>query len=266
MAPMCHTLLSDHSQQPTLDTPPSTPDAAASPGPSGDTWRRLRIFEMFPILLAIIFNWVIAIIVTESGHYDHSSAKTQANCRTDQSDVLSHSPWIRFPYPGQWGGPIFTGFGVVACFAGAISAMVESVRPWHGPAWRRYLRRGLVSMILTAAWDLRPAALIGGGSDTLEPAALPGRSPGLPACLAWHLGNPPHSRPPARDDLPVNPGCEVWCTSAMQDRQANQKHHSGDCDELWIPTAHVESKSHRIRDSPCRAVCQLTVFQVAACV
>ena len=98
--------------------------------------RRLRIFELFPILLAIAFNWIIAIIVTESGHYDNSSPSTQANCRTDQSDVLSHSPWIRFPYPGQWGGPIFTTFGVVACLAGALSAMVESVRPVHDLGFR----------------------------------------------------------------------------------------------------------------------------------
>ena len=50
--------------------------------------------------------------------------------------MLSHSPWIRFPYPGQWGGPIFTGFGVVACLAGALSAMVESVGP---QGWLRRL-------------------------------------------------------------------------------------------------------------------------------
>ena len=105
------------------------------PHPEPRPARRLRIFELFPILLAIAFNWIIPIIVTEAGHYDNSDATTQANCRTDQSDVLSHSPWIRFPYPGQWGGPIFTGFGVVACLAGALSAMVESVGPqtWLRP-------------------------------------------------------------------------------------------------------------------------------------
>lgn len=37
-----------------------------------------------------------AVIVTEAGAYDNASADTQKYCRTDQSSVLSNSPWFRW--------------------------------------------------------------------------------------------------------------------------------------------------------------------------
>lgn len=96
---------------------------------------RLRIFELFPVLLAIAVTWVYAIIVTEAGAYDKYAPTDDTTlpdnfyqfCRTDQSSVLKDSPWIRWPYPGQWGGPIFTWSAVLTMLAGALSAMVESV-------------------------------------------------------------------------------------------------------------------------------------------
>lgn len=40
----------------------------------------------------------------------------------------------RFPYPGQWGTIIFTWSSVLTMFAGAISAMVESLGDYYaGP-------------------------------------------------------------------------------------------------------------------------------------
>ena len=35
-------------------------------------------------------------------------------CRSDQTDVLTTTPWIRVPYPGQWGAPTFR-CGAHAC-------------------------------------------------------------------------------------------------------------------------------------------------------
>ena len=57
--------------------------------------------------------------------YDHSSANTQAYCRTDQTSVLKESPWFRFPYPGQWGTIIFSWPATLTMLAGALSAMVR---------------------------------------------------------------------------------------------------------------------------------------------
>lgn len=84
---------------------------------------------MFPVLLAIIVTWIYGIIMTEAGAYRNASADIQAACRTDQTSVLQHAPWIRFPHPRQFGWPIFNMANTVVMLAGALSAMVESVGP-----------------------------------------------------------------------------------------------------------------------------------------
>ena len=42
-----------------------------------------------------------AVIYTEAGDPSNTF------CRTDNSNVLDTTPWIRVPYPGQWGAPTF---------------------------------------------------------------------------------------------------------------------------------------------------------------
>jgi len=64
--------------------------------------------------------------MTSAGVYDNSSATTQMYCRTDQTDVLKQSPWIRVPYPGQWGTIIWSWPATLTMLAGALSAMVRS--------------------------------------------------------------------------------------------------------------------------------------------
>lgn len=65
------------------------------------TRTRLRLFELFPILLSILLSWFVAWLLTIGGAYNSSPAAVQAACRTDQSHVLADSPWFRVPYPGQ---------------------------------------------------------------------------------------------------------------------------------------------------------------------
>lgn len=40
--------------------------------------------------------WVYAVIVTEAGAYKNDDENAQKYCRTDQSNVLSQSPWFRY--------------------------------------------------------------------------------------------------------------------------------------------------------------------------
>jgi hypothetical protein len=49
--------------------------------------------------------------------------------RSAQESVLHSSPWFRVPYPLQWGVPTFTWSSTLTMLAGALSALVESVRP-----------------------------------------------------------------------------------------------------------------------------------------
>ena len=89
------------------------------PHPEPRPARRLRIFELFPILLAIAFNWIIAIIVTESGHYDNSDATTQAS--HEESIVLSQPAWLDRWLNNQQGERCLHAFHT--CISGAVCSM-----------------------------------------------------------------------------------------------------------------------------------------------
>ncbi|RLN00075.1 nucleobase-ascorbate transporter 3 [Panicum miliaceum] len=66
------------------------------------------LFERYSLLLCIGIVWAFAAILTAAGAYNHVSPKTQQHCRTDRSFLMSSAPWIKIPYPFQWGTPIFT--------------------------------------------------------------------------------------------------------------------------------------------------------------
>lgn len=101
---------------------------AAPPAP------RLRLFELFPVLLGIAVTWIIAAIITASGAYNNASASQQQYCKTNNLAILESAPWIRFPYPGQWGAPTFSWPSVLTMLAGALSAMVESLGDYYAAA------------------------------------------------------------------------------------------------------------------------------------
>jgi len=70
--------------------------------------RTTFLFERYSLLLCISIVWAFAAILTVAGAYNHVSLKTQQHCRTDKSFLMSSAPWIKIPYPFQWGTPIFT--------------------------------------------------------------------------------------------------------------------------------------------------------------
>ncbi|XP_022749145.1 nucleobase-ascorbate transporter 4-like [Durio zibethinus] len=84
------------------------------------------IFDRFAILFTVAIIWVYAEILTAAGTYDHKSPKTQFSCRTDRSGLISAAPWIRVPYPFQWGRPSFNAGDAVAVMAASFVAMIES--------------------------------------------------------------------------------------------------------------------------------------------
>ncbi|XP_051184272.1 nucleobase-ascorbate transporter 3 [Lolium perenne] len=66
------------------------------------------LFERYSLLLCISIVWAFAAILTAAGAYNRVSLKTQQHCRTDKSFLMSSAPWIKIPFPFQWGMPIFT--------------------------------------------------------------------------------------------------------------------------------------------------------------
>ena len=53
------------------------------------------VFKLFPVLMTIVFMWVLCAIITASGGFEDNDP-----ARTDlKTDTLYSSQWIRFPYP-----------------------------------------------------------------------------------------------------------------------------------------------------------------------
>ena len=82
-----------------------------------------ELFKLFPVLLTIIFMWIICVILTVTdalplGHPARADTKLK---------IISQSPWFRVPYPGQWGLPTVTLSGVLGMLAGVLACTVESI-------------------------------------------------------------------------------------------------------------------------------------------
>ncbi|KAK6253414.1 hypothetical protein QUC31_015134 [Theobroma cacao] len=84
------------------------------------------IFDRFAILFSVGIIWAYAEILTAAGAYDNRAPKTQFSCRTDRSGLISAAPWIRIPYPFQWGRPSFNAGDAVAVIAASFVAIIES--------------------------------------------------------------------------------------------------------------------------------------------
>ena len=87
-----------------------------------------RVFELYPILLAIVLAWIVSGIFTTIGIFgeDHPSRTSMDN--------LKNAPWFRIPYPFQWGIPKFSLPAIIGMLAGYIASMVESVGDYYACA------------------------------------------------------------------------------------------------------------------------------------
>lgn len=112
-----------------------------------------RTFEMFPILLAIVLAWLVAVILTSAGVFAPATtdAATTAAAITPgvtveavygfaahpsyvSFDAVSNADWFRIPYPFQWGMPQFGLAAFVGMLAGYLASMVESIGDYYACA------------------------------------------------------------------------------------------------------------------------------------
>ncbi|KAI3504610.1 hypothetical protein L2E82_46518 [Cichorium intybus] len=84
------------------------------------------VFEKFSVVASIAIVWIYAHLLTVGGAYNHTAPKTQISCRTDRSGLIDAAPWIRIPYPFQWGAPSFDAGEAFAMMMTAFVALVES--------------------------------------------------------------------------------------------------------------------------------------------
>ncbi|RVW31914.1 Nucleobase-ascorbate transporter 2 [Vitis vinifera] len=68
--------------------------------------KQLPVLERFALLISVTVIWAYAHLLTASGAYRHRPETTQHNCRTDKANLISSAPWIKIPYPLQWGAPL----------------------------------------------------------------------------------------------------------------------------------------------------------------
>ncbi|CAN4094756.1 unnamed protein product [Withania somnifera] len=85
-----------------------------------------HVFDRFAVIFSVVIVWIYAHILTVAGTYKNAPMKTQLSCRTDRAGIISGSPWIRVPYPFQWGAPTFDAGEAFAMMAASFVALVES--------------------------------------------------------------------------------------------------------------------------------------------
>lgn len=150
-----------------------------------------RLFLIYAVPLGLAITWAIAFLLTETGVYSYKGCDINVppsntvssycrkhvprmkHCRVDTSDALRSSPWFRFPYPLQWGTPVFNWKMALVMCAVSIIASVDSVGTYHAssllvasrPPTAGVLSRGIgmegVSSVLAGLWGT------GVGSTTL---------------------------------------------------------------------------------------------------
>uniref|UniRef100_A0A6N2LH88 Uncharacterized protein n=1 Tax=Salix viminalis TaxID=40686 RepID=A0A6N2LH88_SALVM len=85
-----------------------------------------HVFDRFAVIFAVVIVWIYAHLLTVGGAYDNASPRTQVTCRTDRAGLIDAAPWIRIPYPFQWGSTTFDAGEAFAMMMASFVALVES--------------------------------------------------------------------------------------------------------------------------------------------
>ncbi|KAH1240846.1 Nucleobase-ascorbate transporter 12 [Glycine max] len=101
-----------------------------------------RIFLIYAVPLGLAITWAFAFLLTEAGVYNYkgcdvnipASNMVSEHCKKHFSRMRHcrvSSTWFRFPYPLQWGTPVFHWkMAIVMCVVSLISS-VDSVGSYH---------------------------------------------------------------------------------------------------------------------------------------
>uniref|UniRef100_A0A6N2L4H0 Uncharacterized protein n=1 Tax=Salix viminalis TaxID=40686 RepID=A0A6N2L4H0_SALVM len=87
---------------------------------------RCSTYSRYAVLLTVAVVWAYAAVLTAVGAYNNKSPLTQLSCRVDRAGLIGAAPWIRVPYPFQWGGPTFDAGDIFSMMGACFVAVVES--------------------------------------------------------------------------------------------------------------------------------------------
>ncbi len=90
--------------------------------------RKVRVFTLFPVLLAILTGWAFAWLLTYSGAID-SSSPAYINLAT-----VKNASWFSPPYPFQWGFWDIKIPLALAMVAAYLASMIESIGDYYAAA------------------------------------------------------------------------------------------------------------------------------------
>ncbi|XP_073077869.1 solute carrier family 23 member 1 isoform X4 [Manis javanica] len=101
----------------------------------GLTVFRIQIFKMFPIVLAIMTVWLLCYVLTLMDVLPTDPTAYGFQARTDaRGDIMAIAPWIRIPYPCQWGLPTVTAAAVLGMFSATLAGIIESIGDYYACA------------------------------------------------------------------------------------------------------------------------------------
>jgi nucleobase transporter 1/2 len=126
--------------------------------------KKHRAFELFPILMAILVAWGVATICTFTGVFPEGHPAYVS------FQYLDAAPWVRVPYPFQWGMPVFGAAAIVGMMSGYVASIVESIGDYYScsrlaglpPPTRTVVSKG----ILFEGLGCLIAGIIGTGNGT----------------------------------------------------------------------------------------------------
>ncbi|KAH9626251.1 hypothetical protein KSS87_001422 [Heliosperma pusillum] len=122
--------------------------------------------QQLQVPLSIVIVWTYAVFLTVGGAYNFKGcspnipssnilvdscikhAYTMKHCRTDVSNAWAASSWFRFPYPLQWGIPIFRFRTSIIMIIVSLVSSADSVGTYYSASLRVNIRpptRGIVS-------------------------------------------------------------------------------------------------------------------------
>ncbi|MFT7817751.1 solute carrier family 23 member 2-like [Arapaima gigas] len=101
----------------------------------GWTSYHLKLFKMFPIIMAILVSWLLCFIFTVTDIFPPRENEYGFYARTDaRQGVLAVAPWFKIPYPFQWGLPTVSAAGVIGMMSAVISSIIESIGDYYACA------------------------------------------------------------------------------------------------------------------------------------
>ncbi|KAL5004152.1 hypothetical protein ScPMuIL_017608 [Solemya velum] len=96
---------------------------------------RYPLHQVFSILIAILFGWMLSAILTMCGVFTDNPDDPGYAARTDaRAGIIEESTWFYFPYPGQFGPPSISASVLVGFLVATLISILDSIGDYYACA------------------------------------------------------------------------------------------------------------------------------------